>query len=201
MLLILIKHSHSAYNSNARNHTSTSTFASHEQHAPGNHNSSGARQRINRTQRSHSNVYSSAGEPNKQGAAQENSEFYANSNEAFRYDNQSFVPQESHYLSSSFIESQDIQYPPELTLDEEQQMAASTGEGNHSTYSLYDQDWPATNQLHNTQSQTHDLDETLSVTRSWSTQQLTEERLRLGLKRWESEEQQQAAYASVLRRS
>ena len=144
---------------------------------------------------------SSVGGSVEHSAVQDSSAYNEFSPETFQYDHQQYVPRESHHLSPSFAGSQVIEYPPEIMIEEEQPPQISNGQGNQPTYSSYNEVWPTTDHKHYDQSYTQHSDQISSTTRRWSMQQLPEERLRLGLTRWGSKEQKQAAYQHVLHRS
>jgi len=182
---------------------SSSSVASHALCRNSSHpydGSAGARPRVARSQMLRDKKLSSSDDSKEHNPIQDDAEYHGDSTENTHYSYQTLDSQESYYLSS-VSQFQDTTYPPELMIEEEQPRNTTNGEGNYSAYSLHNQDLSAMNQVYYAEPNSQDSAGPFSTTSSWSMQQRTEERLRLGLTRWENQEQERAAYEEVLRRS
>lgn len=115
------------------------------------------------------------------------------------YAYQTYVSKESYYILPDVGEPQAASYPSELTIEEEKQDTSLNEQQNQSACNPSPHHNQAADQTYCAQSNFQNTSQASPTTDRWSAQQFPEERLRLGLPRWENEEQQRAAYKDVHR--
>ncbi|KAG9246068.1 hypothetical protein BJ878DRAFT_478684 [Calycina marina] len=110
-----------------------------------------------------------------------------------RYVSPAMTSQETYYLFRSSNENETNSYPSEITLEEEYEEPSSNTQHRQASPPHFQ-----TRQNRNRSSHANEEDryseQASDTTNTWFLQQLPEERLRLGLPRWESDKQRHATY-------